>query len=89
MLEAAAGVNVPDAIEWAKRGFTAWMNYGTRYIYIFMLLKTCKSLKQLFPIQHRRLTSTGNLVKNLNIGAYLYSAQIITFSHVIRKILNL
>ena len=50
MLEAAAGVNVPDAIEWAKRGFTAWMNYGTRYIHTFIILKMRKSLKQLFPI---------------------------------------
>jgi aminopeptidase N len=30
LLEAAAGVNVPDAIDWAKRTFNAWKDYGTR-----------------------------------------------------------
>ena len=30
MLEAAAGVSVPDAIDWAKRTFNAWKDYGTR-----------------------------------------------------------
>ena len=30
MLEAAAAVNVPDAIDWALRGFDSLMRYGTR-----------------------------------------------------------
>ena len=34
MLEAASGVGVPDAIDWANRMFDNWMDYHSRLVII-------------------------------------------------------